>query len=315
MLEASAGTGKTWVVAALVTRYVAEGRFLLPEMLVITFGRAASRELRDRVRGQLVEAERELADPEAARAKGGLVGFLAEADDAEVAERRRRVGDALASYDSATIATIHQFCQQVLRSLGVAGDTDMGASLVESLHELTEQVVDDVCLRRFQGREKAPFKRSLALQIGRAAVEDPQALIAPIDPDARVAGGGAGGVRAGRPRRGRGAQAPARDPQLRRPALAAGRRARSRGLAGTAADAAPLEGRARRRVPGHRPGAVGGAHPCLPGSGRGRRRADDGADRRPEAGHLRLPGRRHPHLPPRPGRDRRRQHPRHQLAQ
>ena len=39
LLEASAGTGKTWTIAALVTRYVAEGRASLGQMLVVTFGR------------------------------------------------------------------------------------------------------------------------------------------------------------------------------------------------------------------------------------------------------------------------------------
>ena len=42
LLEASAGTGKTWTIAALVTRYVAEGTARLGEMLIVTFGRAAS---------------------------------------------------------------------------------------------------------------------------------------------------------------------------------------------------------------------------------------------------------------------------------
>ena len=50
LLEASAGTGKTWTIGALVTRYVAEGVARLDEMLVVTFGRAASQELRERVR-------------------------------------------------------------------------------------------------------------------------------------------------------------------------------------------------------------------------------------------------------------------------
>ncbi len=63
VLEASAGTGKTFTVGALVARYVAEGIATLDEMLVITFGRAASQELRERVREQLVAAERALSDP------------------------------------------------------------------------------------------------------------------------------------------------------------------------------------------------------------------------------------------------------------
>ena len=63
VLEASAGTGKTYALAGLVTRFVAEGRARLDEMLLITFGRAASQELRERVRTQLLEAELALADP------------------------------------------------------------------------------------------------------------------------------------------------------------------------------------------------------------------------------------------------------------
>ncbi len=53
LLEASAGTGKTWTIGALVARYVAEGVARLDEMLIITFGRAASQELRERVREHL----------------------------------------------------------------------------------------------------------------------------------------------------------------------------------------------------------------------------------------------------------------------
>ena len=74
MLEASAGTGKTYALAALVTRYVAEGQALLDDMLLITFSRAASQELRERVRDQLVAGGRgarrpgPVADDDAARA-------------------------------------------------------------------------------------------------------------------------------------------------------------------------------------------------------------------------------------------------------
>src|SRR3954463_8122663 len=61
VLEASAGTGKTFALAGLVTRFIAEGFATLDEMLLITFSQAASRELRERVRCQLVEALEALA--------------------------------------------------------------------------------------------------------------------------------------------------------------------------------------------------------------------------------------------------------------
>ncbi|MFZ2014261.1 MAG: UvrD-helicase domain-containing protein, partial [Nocardioides sp.] len=185
LLEASAGTGKTFTVAALVTRFVAEGRANLDQLLVITFGRAASQELRERVREQLVAAERALADPGAADRTHPVVDHLLTAEPAEVAERHRRLRDALASFDSATIATTHQFCQTVLRSLGVAGDTDTGVTLVESLDELVVEVVDDVYLRGFGDEAAAPpFTRVEALSLAATVVGDAHARLAePDDPE------------------------------------------------------------------------------------------------------------------------------------
>ena len=179
VLEASAGTGKTFTVGALVARYVAEGIATLDEMLVITFGRAASQELRERVREQLVAAERALSDPSTVTHDDVLLTHLVSTD---VELRHKRITDALAGFDGATIATTHQFCQLVLRSLGVAGDTDSHAELVESLDDLVVEVTDDLFLQRFGSEpEPPPFGRSVALQLARAAVGDPQAELAPTE--------------------------------------------------------------------------------------------------------------------------------------
>jgi exodeoxyribonuclease V beta subunit len=184
LLEASAGTGKTWTVGALVTRYVAEGRATLDELLIITFGRAASRELRERVREQLVEAESALADPLAAAGHPNeLIQLLAEGDPATVAERRVRLRVALADFDGATIATTHQFCQIVLRSLGTAGDADAGAELVESLDPVLVEVVDDLYLKKYRDTTGVPFSRDQALELARRVVADPQARIVPEESD------------------------------------------------------------------------------------------------------------------------------------
>ena len=219
---------------------------------------------------------------------------------AEVGVRRKRLRDALADFDAATIATTHQFCQTVLRSLGVAGDTDSGAELVESLDDLVVEVVDDVYLAALR-----PRRRGAAVQAGRRARAGPGRRARPAgrcsprptpsrQRRARARAFAADGARRGRP-----AQASPGRPLLRRPADPAGRRPRDAGLPGLPADAPALADRARRRVPGHRPGAVEGARPRL------LRPRHDGADRRPEAGDLRLPRRRHLHLPRAPPRPRR----------
>ncbi|WP_427385129.1 UvrD-helicase domain-containing protein [Janibacter sp. G56] len=182
LLEASAGTGKTWTIAALVTRFVAEGHALLPEMLVVTFSRAASQELRARVRAQLVEAERALLHPPALDERDGLITLLLDADEAELTRRRERLRAALTEFDAATIATTHQFCQMVLRSLGVAGDTDSNVQLVEDLDDLLVDVVDDLYLRGFARTGDPVFSRDDALTIARKAVDDSHAVLAPRDP-------------------------------------------------------------------------------------------------------------------------------------
>ena len=62
-IEASAGTGKTYTLAGLVVRYVAEARVPVEELLIVTFTRAAAAELRDRVRSRLSEAAAGAAQP------------------------------------------------------------------------------------------------------------------------------------------------------------------------------------------------------------------------------------------------------------
>src|ERR1700759_2534116 len=134
VLQASAGTGKTFALAGLVTRYLAEGAATLDQMLLITFSRSASQELRERVRRQIVDAVIAFDDPSTV-GDNKLVAQLLTGTGEERADRRRRLRDALAGFDAATIATTHQFCQLVLKSLGVAGARDSGLTLVEGLHD------------------------------------------------------------------------------------------------------------------------------------------------------------------------------------
>src|SRR5690242_10188861 len=160
VLEASAGTGKTFTLAGLVTRYVAEGAATLDQMLLITFGRAASQELRDRVRSQLVDSAAAEQDP----------------------DRRRRLRDALAGFDAATIATTHQFCQLVLKSLGVAGDSDAGVQLVESLDDVVSDIVDDLYLAHFGQQSDDPaLTRRQALELAREVVGNAHTELRPVD--------------------------------------------------------------------------------------------------------------------------------------
>jgi exodeoxyribonuclease V beta subunit len=150
VLEASAGTGKTYTIAALATRYVADG-VPLEQLLLVTFTRLATGELRDRVRGRLTAARAAL---EAVLAGGPaptdrVEALLAQGTPAEVELRRDRLAVALADFDAATITTTHGFCQEVLGGLGVAGDVDRGHRFSEDARDLADDVVDDLYVRAF----------------------------------------------------------------------------------------------------------------------------------------------------------------------
>ncbi|MGY0195006.1 UvrD-helicase domain-containing protein [Leptothrix sp. BB-4] len=126
LIEASAGTGKTWTIAALMLRLVlghgrdgsAPPRALVPgEILVMTFTRAATRELSDRIRARLLEAARCFRD------EPGLAPpdrFLLDLRDAYPEGRERReAGHRLAlaaeAMDDAAVHTIDAWCQRMLR--------------------------------------------------------------------------------------------------------------------------------------------------------------------------------------------------------
>ena len=183
VLQASAGTGKTFALAGLVTRYLADGKATLDQMLLITFSRAASQELRERVRSQIVQAVAAFDDPSTV-GDNQLVAYLLEGTADERLERKRRLRDALAGFDAATIATTHQFCQLVLKSLGVAGDTAANVVLLESLDELVSEIVDDLYLDHFgQERDDPALKYDAALKLAREVVNNPAAELRPREPE------------------------------------------------------------------------------------------------------------------------------------
>ncbi len=179
LLEASAGTGKTTTIATLATRFVVEGRAELSELLLVTFGRAATSELRDRVRERLVSAHRGLAVQTARDSEDPLVAYLARVDQVELARRRVRLMRALADFDAATIATTHGFCQQMLTRLGLLADLDPDAVMVGDVADLVEEVIDDVYLRRYATDAEPALSVRAARLAARAAVSDRLAVLEP----------------------------------------------------------------------------------------------------------------------------------------
>ncbi|MFD2399749.1 UvrD-helicase domain-containing protein [Prauserella oleivorans] len=190
VIEASAGTGKTYAIAGLATRYLAEGVAELSQLMLVTFGRAATQELRERTRARLVGAAAALADPRRARTgTDPLLAYLASGDEQSVRARRLRLLRAVSDFDAATIATTHGFCQQMLDSLGTAGEREPDAVLVESVDDLAEEVISDLYLAGYRDADEPLLPLSEAREAAWAAIRDAQATLAPADaPPDTVAG-------------------------------------------------------------------------------------------------------------------------------
>lgn len=118
LVEASAGTGKTWTIAALYLRLVLERRLSPRRVVVATFTNKAADELRERLRDRLRGA-RELAaaeglpDPAAAPDLAWLAGRWS--DHEQRADDRRRLEAALGDFDLAPIGTLHRLADRILR--------------------------------------------------------------------------------------------------------------------------------------------------------------------------------------------------------
>ena len=105
VLEASAGTGKTYTLEHLVVELVLEAGLPLEQIVIVTFTEAAALELRRRIRGKL----QELRDLREDRFEAGRAHWTL--DDGA----RARLDEALQAFDRTVISTIHAFCQKVLQ--------------------------------------------------------------------------------------------------------------------------------------------------------------------------------------------------------
>ncbi|MEQ8484682.1 MAG: exodeoxyribonuclease V subunit beta [Pseudomonadales bacterium] len=121
LIEASAGTGKTFSLAGLFLRLLVEQRVDVAEILVMTFTRAATQELRERIRARLERAGRIAADPAEARPGNVEDDLCVTLIDRAVAKGEartaiaRRLRAAAARMDDAAISTIHGFAQAAAR--------------------------------------------------------------------------------------------------------------------------------------------------------------------------------------------------------
>jgi exodeoxyribonuclease V beta subunit len=139
LIEASAGTGKTYAITGLVLRLILECDVPIHQILVVTFTEAATSELKDRIRRRIREAVDVFSGVETDDAF--LMGLLDRNGDP--ASALRKLDFALTDFDQASIFTIHGFCLRTLQEHAFASGILFDAELVTDQESLVREIVQD----------------------------------------------------------------------------------------------------------------------------------------------------------------------------
>lgn len=150
LIEASAGTGKTYTIAMLVLRLVVESDIPIEKILVVTFTKVATEELKDRIRSRLADAKRILADEN--NASDLIIETWLRQTNLAPETIKRRLDNALFDIDQAGIFTIHGFCQRVLKEHALASGQLFDAELTEDIAAIRQACADDFWRRNIQNR-------------------------------------------------------------------------------------------------------------------------------------------------------------------
>ncbi|MDH4020890.1 MAG: UvrD-helicase domain-containing protein [Xanthomonadales bacterium] len=145
LIEASAGTGKTYNIANLFLRLVlghgTDNAFSVDQILVVTFTRAATSELNGRIRARLEEA---LSVFRGENTEDAFLNDLVSKLSSKSAISIKRLNDAILSMDEASISTIHSFAVQAAKTFLFETGALADIEISDSGYDARKQVVSDL---------------------------------------------------------------------------------------------------------------------------------------------------------------------------
>jgi exodeoxyribonuclease V beta subunit len=143
LIEASAGTGKTYTIAGLYLRLLLERQLTVTQLLVVTFTEAATQELRGRIRQRIYNALRFV---EGKSEEDDFAAMLQPyCGNTDVIKQLR---DAVTRMDEAAVFTIHGFCQRTLTDSAFESGVLFDAEFVTDESEIRGQIANDFWRRR-----------------------------------------------------------------------------------------------------------------------------------------------------------------------
>ena len=161
LIEAGAGTGKTYAIAGLYVRLLIESALPVKEILVVTYTVAATDELKDRIRRRVRDAQGAFQSGQGTDdfISALLAKYPQPEERAQAAERLTR---AMRDFDEAAIYTIHGFCQRVLRENAFESGELFDTELITDDQQIRTEIVDDFWRNHFY--ETAPEVAAYALE-------------------------------------------------------------------------------------------------------------------------------------------------------
>lgn len=195
LIEASAGTGKTYTITTIVLRLLLEAELTVDQIVVVTFTRAATSELRDRIRSRIASAaavfEEVLAGAAPDIARDAVLESLARSQRPDRALRRLR--RALRDLDRAAIFTIHGFAQRMLQQHAFESGARFDVELVGEQRPLVTEVAHDFWAKEIATLPEECWRALRVCNVNLRAVTALAHVAAawpdlPLDPDLSAAG-------------------------------------------------------------------------------------------------------------------------------
>ncbi|MBR2873137.1 MAG: UvrD-helicase domain-containing protein [Lentisphaeria bacterium] len=162
VLEAAAGTGKTYNITNIVARIIMERSDVsIDQMVIVTFTRAAAGELKNRISQRLAVLEKSASTPEA----DDELLQMALKKGIGIEEIKKRLRVALLNFDRAMIGTIHSFAMRSLSENTFSSNLQFEFTLNEGTSAIIKELCNDFYRSFFYKEENLPLKSSLTKKL------------------------------------------------------------------------------------------------------------------------------------------------------
>lgn len=150
VIEASAGTGKTYNIQNLFARMILEQAVPVSEILVVTYTEAATKELRDRIRRILHELELCLSCGHSSDDRVRTLAARLKPDSEESINRYlTRIRTAIRDFDEASVFTIHGFCRRMLNDNAFESGILFNIELEQNPQAVIQEIVEEFWRKTF----------------------------------------------------------------------------------------------------------------------------------------------------------------------